>query len=326
MGCSGSSNAVKKPANGGKKVGKNAEPQPAGPKRSVTKMDKKIAAPYIKTDEKTGKSKLTLDLQFKADHCKFIETVAGGTTSQCAYERFDDIDSVDILISSDKEQVNKNLVEVLKNQFPAKVNSFTIKSLAKEPVDIKPFIEAIKFSKTHIKDEFNCKNFAIHGTTMTTLLEAVDQTSKVIVFGATFHKLNGITVSDQGKYTIQSLSIMYSREAEKVDSCHTHVISAIAKNKALSTSLKTLEFAHNKLGEEAEAKKAMTDNKLNGVKLVFKYAAKKVAKASVDEDDEEYDEDEDEDADEDENEDDEDENEDDEDEDEASEADEVESY
>jgi hypothetical protein len=306
MGCSGSTANTKKPNTGGKPSA-NAPAQPKPTTKTVA-LDQATLNSVLKTDAKNKTTKLNLDLQYKEAHRKFIDTVAAGK-NKMAFQRFADITSVEILLSDKPNDAhNKKLIDVIKNQFPSSINRLTLKSLAKKPESLKPYIDALFYAKTQIKNEFCTKNLAIDGATFSTVLEANASTKRVVFFGSTFSGLDKVALNATTKYTTDELSFSYCKGLNDAKGNATHVIAAIGKNKNLVASLKTIELAHNKLGSEADVKKALTSANLSKVKLVFKEAAKKAAKPakgaadSDDEADEDENSDEDEDEDEDENE------------------------
>ena len=317
MGCSGSSNNAKKPAAGGKpNANTPAQPKPSA---KTVALDQATLNTVLKTDTKNKTTKLNLDLQYKEAHRKFIDTVAAGK-NKMAFQRFADITSVEILLSDKANDThNRKLVDIIKNQFPSTINRLTFKSLAKKPESLKPYIDALAYAKTQVKNEFVTKNLAIDGVTLTTVLQANANTKKVVFFGTTFSALDKASVNATAKYSIQELAFSYCKGLNDAKGNATHVIAALGKNKDLVASLKSIELAHNKLSSEADIKKALTSANLSKVKLTFKEAAKKASKAKAgpadsdeEADSEEASDDEDEDEDEDENEasDDEDEDED----------------
>lgn len=287
MGCNASNSNVKRPGTVNKqKTGKYGERQPPSVKKTVKIMDSKKENEVVKTDAKTGNTKIMLDLQFKKEDIQTVKEIAMGKDKKTAYQRFNDLDSISVVLATDENAAaNKDFLLVIKEQFPATLKSLTLKSLAKTPYSLAPYVEALSYSKTHVTDLFEAKNFALDDKALASTLLAADQTKKVVLFGAVFKSLDKFEVNKLGKYTTQTLSVQYSKNDKETDTgSNSTIIAAIGKNATLGRSLTSYESLYNKLGSENEAKKAITDATLGKLKLSFKLAPKQFNKVDGDND------------------------------------------
>lgn len=272
MGCSGSANNTKKPAQ--QNNNNNPGNQPVPPKGTkVFKLEQATLDLALQTDKNKKSSKLTLDLQYKENHRKFVEklTEAGKT-----WERLPDCTAIDILLSDKpNDPVNKKLVEIIKSNFPANVQRVTIKSLAKKPESLTQYIDAILFAKTNITVEFCSKNLAVDAATFSTVLQTCAATKRVVFFGTTFSGLDKVAINATPKYTTEEVQFSYCKNLNDKASHLSHVIAAFGKNANLTASIKTITAEHNKIATADELKKSLTAAKMEKVKLVYKEATKK---------------------------------------------------
>ena len=205
---------------------------------------------------------------------EFIDTVHSDA-SEALYDRFSDKDTVEILLDDkNKDSINEKFADVIKHQFPANINKFVLKSLAKNPESLKPYIEGLKFAKTMIKDEFWTKNLAIDGVTFGTVLAANFATHKITFFGTTFSELDKVAIDASVWYSIQELSFEFCKGLNDSNCNIKAIIDAIGKNKDLSSSLKTITLRFNKLEGEDDIINALEKANLGAVKLLYKEASK----------------------------------------------------
>ena len=236
----------------------------------VVKLDEAILHKVLSQDGTI----LNLDLQNTDAHKDFMNTVHSGKNG-ALYDRFSDMDTVEILLDDkNKDSINEKFVDVIKHQFPANISKFVLKSLAKNPESLKPYIEGLKFAKTMIKDEFWTKNLAIDGVTFGTVLAANFATHKITFFGTTFSELDKVAIDASVWYSIQELSFEFCKGLNDSNCNIKAIIDAIGKNKDLSSSLKTITLRFNKLEGEDDIKDALEKVNLGAVKLLYKEASK----------------------------------------------------
>ena len=80
---------------------------------------------------------------------------------------------------------------------------------------------------------------------------------------------------------MEQFCVKYCSDLETQKDRYSHIISAIAKDTELSKSLKTLEFSHNKLGSQQDAKQAMVDKKLDNIELIFTENSQKAVQPMI---------------------------------------------
>ena len=186
---------------------------------------------------------MKLDLQYKQAHRDFANTVSTGKNG-ALYKRFHALDTVEICLAEKADdEVNNELVNVIKNQFPDKISTFVLKSLAKEPILSKPYIDALEYSLTMFINEFSVKNLTVDGQTFKRIITMNFVTLKITFFDVTFSDLELVEIDPKQNYSIQELSFEFCKGLnDAFDSNFRSIISAIGKNKHLSTNLKTIKF------------------------------------------------------------------------------------
>ena len=97
---------------------------------------------------------LDLDLQNKSEHKQFVNIVAAGKDG-ALYKRFPNFVNAEILFSNKVgDLINKNLVSVITNQFPASITRLNFTSLASKAQSLTSYINALNYAETKVNVEF----------------------------------------------------------------------------------------------------------------------------------------------------------------------------
>ena len=145
----------------------------------------------------------------------------------------------------------------------------SIKSLAKEPQSLEPYLDALVNSKTRVMYGFCNKNFAINKDSFSKVLSVFHTNYKVVFFGATFSELEEVEIVNNIDYSIKHLAFSYCKGLNDDSGNISSLIKAIKTSNNFSSNLMILELSYNMLASEDEIKKKLDSAGLGKIRLIY---------------------------------------------------------